>query len=59
MVKDIIDTTKKNIQNFKIKNLDDVYKCEYPIVTFSKNMKKFDIKIKNFLRRKCIITKKF
>ena len=58
MVKDIIDTTKKNIQNFKIKNLDDVYKCEYPIVTFSKNMKKFDIKIKNFLRRKMYYHKK-
>ena len=53
MVKDIIDTTKK-----KIKNLDDVYKCEYPIVTFSKNMKKFDIKIKNFLRRKMYYHKK-
>ena len=58
MVKDIIDTTKKNIRNFKIKNLDDVYKCKYPIVTFSKNMKIFDIKIKNFLRRKMYYHKK-
>ena len=58
MVKDIIDTTKKNIRNFKIKNLDDVYKCEYPIVAFSKNMKIFDIKIKNFLRRKMYYHKK-
>ncbi len=52
MVKDIIITTKNNIKIYKIKNLSDVYKSRYPIVTFSRNMKKFDQKIKKFLRKK-------
>ena len=41
MVKDIIKTTKKNIKKYKISNLNDVYKSKYPIVAFSKKMKKF------------------
>ncbi len=52
MVKDIIKTTKKNLKKYKILNLNDVYKCKHPIVTFSLKMKKFDKKIKNFLRKK-------
>jgi len=52
MVIDIINTTKKNIIKYKIKNLTDVYNCRYPIVTFSKKMKIFDKKIKSFLRKK-------
>ncbi len=52
MVKDIIITTRNNIQIYKIKNLNDVYNSRYPIVTFSKNMSKFDEKIKKFLRKK-------
>ncbi len=52
MVKDIITTTQKNIKKNKIKNLKDVIKSKYPIVTFSSNMQKFDKKIKNFLRKK-------
>ncbi len=52
MVKDIIETTKQNLKKNKIKNLNDVYKSDYPIVTFSKQMKKFDKKIKNFLNKK-------
>jgi len=52
MVKDIIKTTRNNIKIYKIKNLRDVYNSKYPIVTFSKNMSKFDQKIKNFLKKK-------
>ena len=37
MVKDIIITTKNNIKKYKLKNLNDVLKSKYPIVTFSKN----------------------
>ena len=52
MVKDLILTTQKNIKKSKIKNLNDVYKSKYPIVTFSNEMKKFDQRIKSFLRKK-------
>ena len=52
MVKDIIETTKQNLKKNKIKNLNDVYNSNYPIVTFSKQMKKFDKRIKNFLNKK-------
>ncbi len=52
MVKDIIETTKKNIKNYKLKNVNDVYKSNYPVVTFSKQMKEFDKKIKSFLKKK-------
>ena len=52
MVKDIIVTTKKNIKNYKIKSLKDVYKCKYPIIVFSRKMNEFDKKIKKFLRDK-------
>ena len=52
MVKDIIITTQKNIKNYKIKNLDNVYNATFQIVSFSKKMKNFDKKIKKFLRKK-------
>ena len=52
MVKDIIRTTEKNIKNYKIKNLNDVYLSKHPIVIFSDKMIKFDKKIKSFLRQK-------
>ena len=52
MVSDIIITTQKNIKKCKIKNLNDVYKTKYPLVTFSKKMSYFDMQIKKFLRRK-------
>ena len=51
MVKDLIITTQKNIKKNKIKNLNDVFKSKYPLVTFSKKMRKFDKKIKSFLRK--------
>ena len=52
MVKDIIMTTKKNIKKYKLKNINDVYKSNYQVVTFSKQMKEFDRKIKSFLKKK-------
>mgnify|MGYP001196186242 CR=1 FL=1 len=52
MVKDIIETTNRNINKNKLKNLNDVYRSKYPIVTFSKRMKNFDNNIKKFLRKK-------
>ncbi len=52
MVNDVIVTTQNNLKNNKIKTINDVYKSKYPIVSFSKKMKVFDKKIKNFLRKK-------
>ena len=52
MVSDVINTTKKNIKQHKIKNLNDIYKTKKLLVSFSKKMKKFDIKIKSFLKQK-------
>ncbi len=57
MVKDIIFTTKNNIKKNKLKNLNDVLKSKYPIVTFSKKMREFDKKIKIFLRKKMYFNK--
>ncbi len=51
MVEDLIITTQKNIKKNKIKNLKDVFKSKYPLVTFSNKMKKFDKRIKSFLRK--------
>ena len=58
MVKDIIQTTQKNIKNYKLKNINDVYLSKYPIVAFSNKMRRFDIKIKKFLRQKMYYHKK-
>ena len=52
MVIDVINNTKKNLQLYKIKNLQDVYKTKNQIVSFSDKMKDFDLKIKNFLKEK-------
>ena len=52
MVSNVISTTKKNIKSNNIKKLKDVYKSKKQIVGFSNKMKNFDIKIKNFLRKK-------
>ena len=58
MVQDIIRTTEKNIKNYKIKNLNDVYLSKHPIVIFSDKMINFDRKIKSFLRQKMYYHKK-
>ncbi len=52
MVSDVILTTGKNIEIYKIKNLNDIYKTKVNLVSFSNKMKIFDIKIKNFLKQK-------
>jgi len=51
MVKDLITTTQKNIKKNKVKNFNDVLKSKYPLVAFSNKMRKFDKKIKKFLRK--------
>ena len=52
MVSDVINTTKKNIRLYKIKNLNDIYKAKNKLVNFSKPMQQFDKKIKTFLKQK-------
>ena len=58
MVKDVVKTTKYNIKKYHLNNLDKVYRAHYPIVNFSKQMNKFDKKIKHFLRQKMYYNKK-
>tara|TARA_A100001015_G_scaffold136145_1_gene151043 strand:- start:1279 stop:2418 length:1140 start_codon:yes stop_codon:yes gene_type:complete len=58
MVRDVIITTKKNIRFYRVKNLNDIYKTQNQIVTFSDNMKKFDEQIKKFLRQKMYFNSK-
>lgn len=52
MVEDVIINTKKNLNKYNIKTVNDVYKCKYTIVCFSKKMSLFDISIKKFLKKK-------
>ena len=52
MVKDIISNTKKNIKRHNIKNSKDFIKARYPIVSFSTEMRSFDLQIKMFLKKK-------
>jgi dGTPase len=49
MVMDVINNTRKNLKKYNIKTIHDVYKVDHAVVDFSKNMKKVDIQIKNFL----------
>ena len=58
MVRDVIKTTKYNIKKYHLNNLNKVYRAYYPIVNFSKQMNKFDKKIKHFLRQKMYYNKK-
>jgi dGTPase len=58
MVSDVIKTTTKNISLYKIKNLNDIYRTKKQLVTFSRNMQKFDKEIKSFLRQKMYFHKK-
>ena len=52
MVRDVILTTRNNIKVNKIKNLNDIYKTKIQLVNFSNKMKIFDIKIKDFLKKR-------
>jgi dGTPase len=58
MVEDIIKNTSKNIKKYKIKNINDVYKSEFPLVQFSKKMSLFHKSIKKFLKEKMYLNKK-
>jgi dGTPase len=49
MVTDIIKNTKKNINKYKIKSLNNIYICDKPIVCFSSKMIEIDKQIKFFL----------
>jgi dGTPase len=49
MVIDVIENTKDNIKNFKIKSVDDVRKFNRSIVNFSDFMQDVHIKTKEFL----------
>ncbi len=57
MVKDIILNTKKNIKKNKIIRIKDIYKSDYPIVSFSKKMNLFDLNIKEFLKKNMYLHK--
>ena len=52
MVRDVILTTKKNLLLYKINKLKKIYKNKTQVVSFSNRMKKFDLEIKKFLRKK-------
>ena len=58
MVEDIIENTSKNIKKYKILNINDVYKSEFPLVQFSKKMSSFHISIKKFLKENMYLNKK-
>ena len=58
MVRDVIIKKKKNIRFYRVKNLNDIYRTQNQIVTFSDNMKKFDEQIKKFLRQKMYFNSK-
>ena len=52
MVRDVILTTKKNLLLYKINKLKKIYNNKTQVVSFSNRMKKFDLEIKKFLRKK-------
>jgi dGTPase len=50
MVQDVIKNTKKNLKKYNLKSINDVYNSKFPIVDFSKKMKKIDKELKYFLK---------
>ena len=56
MVKDVINNTKRNLKDKNIRNISDVYKCNFQIVNFSPKMQNFDSNIKSFLRDKMYLS---
>jgi len=50
MVTDVLKTTKKNLNKYKPRTLNDVHKLNHLIVDFSGKMKKTDKQIKDFLK---------
>jgi len=59
MVNDVIINTQKNIKNKNIKNINDIEDNNNLLVSFSEEMSYFDIRIKSFLKEKCILVKMF
>jgi len=57
MVNDIIINTKKNINKEKIKSIKDIYNSKSLLVSFSEEMKSFDLAIKSFLKEKMYFSK--
>tara|TARA_B100001175_G_scaffold22435_1_gene16815 strand:- start:2984 stop:4114 length:1131 start_codon:yes stop_codon:yes gene_type:complete len=51
MVSDVINKTKQNIKEEKIKSIKGVYKARIKLVNFSNEMRLFDKKIKFFLNK--------
>ena len=52
MVTDIIENSKRNINKYEIKSLNNIYSCNKPIICFSTKMKEADSQIKFFLNNK-------
>ena len=52
MVTDIIENSKRNINKYEIKSLNNIYSCNKPIICFSNKMKEADNQIKFFLNDK-------
>ena len=52
MVTDIIENSKRNINKYEIKSLNNIYSCNKPIICFSTKMKEADSQIKFFLNDK-------
>lgn len=50
MVVDLIDTSRSNIETAKIKSIDDVRNYGKAIISFSENMQKQKLELKQFLR---------
>ncbi len=57
MVSDIIKNTQNNIKLNKIRTLNDIYKLNKNVVSFSKNMQDFDLQIKRFLKERMYLHK--
>ena len=57
MVKDIINSIKKNIRINNIKSINDIYNLNKTIATFSSEMNLFNVLIKNFLKKNMYLNK--
>ena len=58
MIKDLINNTKNNLRNYKIKSFKDINKTNFPMVDFSYKLKKSEKEIRYFLKTKMYNNKK-
>ena len=58
MIKDLINNTKNNLRNYKIKSFKDISKTNFPMVDFSYKLKKSEKEIRYFLKTKMYNNKK-